>query len=61
MKHKISCQCGTVVLSLQTSSDTHTSHFMLSEGVFASAEIPPTSSVLLWLGVCVWCCLFVQA
>ncbi|CAI8011381.1 Prefoldin subunit 3 [Geodia barretti] len=36
--------------SRQTSSDTHTSHFMLSEGVFASAEIPPTSSVLLWLG-----------
>ena len=30
---------------------------MLSEGVFASAEVPPTSSVLLWLGVSV--CVFV--
>ena len=24
---------------------------MLSDGVYASAEIPPTDSVLLWLGV----------
>lgn len=24
---------------------------MLSEGVYATAEVPPTDSVLLWLGV----------
>ena len=37
--------------AFQASPDPHTSHFMLSEGVYACAEVPPTDSVLLWLGV----------
>ena len=36
---------------LQGSEEVTSSHYMLSEGVHAMAEIPPTDTVLLWLGV----------
>ena len=35
----------------QDSPDTMTTHYLLSNGVYATAEIPPTDKVLLWLGV----------
>ena len=47
----IICNCLSAVVCGQSSGATHTTHFMLSEGVYATADIPPTDSVLLWLGV----------
>ena len=43
--------CADASLHVQAGGGTHTTHFMLSEGVYATAEVPPTDSVLLWLGV----------
>ena len=36
---------------LQSSPNPLTTHYLLSDGVYAIAEIPPTDKVLLWLGV----------
>ena len=43
------CVCDLDVL--QGGFDAQSSHFMLSDGVFACAEVPQTDTVLLWLGV----------
>ena len=37
--------------TLQGSGEVTSTHYMLSKGVHAMAEIPPTDTVLLWLGV----------
>ena len=36
---------------VQGSADVMGTHFLLSEGVYAKAELPPTDTVMLWLGV----------
>ena len=36
---------------MQGAGDTVDTHFLLSDGVYATAEILPTDTVLLWLGV----------
>jgi len=36
---------------LQGSGEVTSTHYLLSEGVHAVAEIPATDTVLLWLGV----------
>ena len=35
----------------QVSSVTSTANFVLSDNVYAVAEVPPTDTVYLWLGV----------
>ena len=37
--------------TLQGSGEVTSTHYMLSKGVHAMAKIPPTDTVLLWLGV----------
>ncbi len=41
----------TFLKSKQGSADSTATHFLLSDSVYGTAEIPPTDSVLLWLGV----------
>lgn len=35
----------------QGSTEAVNTHFLLSDGVYAKAELPPTDTVMLWLGV----------
>ncbi len=39
------------VLLLQGSDSPTSTNFLLSDGVYATAAIPPSDTVLLWLGV----------
>lgn len=42
---------NTMMAVLQSGVEPTTTHFLLSDGVYATAEIPPTDKVMLWLGV----------
>lgn len=45
--------CRSVVSHVQGVADAEliNTHFMLSDGVYASAQVPPTDTVMLFLGV----------
>ena len=43
--------CFTIACSCQVNSETVTANFVLSDNVYAVAEVPPTDTVYLWLGV----------
>ena len=41
----------------QKEGEAITTSYMLSDGVFATAEVPHTDSIMLWLGVSAVVCL----
>lgn len=43
-----------ITCSHQASGATSTANFVLSDNVYAVAEVPPTDTVYLWLGVSSW-------
>lgn len=47
----ISDALDSIELLKRKKNEPITTHFMLSDNIIAKAEVPPTDSVFLWLGV----------
>ena len=43
------------IVTLKDSKEPVTTQYLLSGGVYAYADVPPTDTVFLWLGVCSYC------